>query len=298
MVSVQRLVLHAGLPKTGTSSLQRLFHDHRADLRALDIDYPDPVNTPEDPKHDFLINDIAAGHCRTLPQVLARAQSPTVLLSIEGLSGRVNLVPEAGLRAFREATAGLAVEAHVVTRDPEPWVRSFWKQHALIDGPQTHGCGTALPLADFAVLDRVRPLVDHPGLARRLAEAYGATVISHDFADGLEAIAVRLLGLPEVPQWLDIPRIHGSISDAEMAVVLALNAATDQGPVRTAFRVFLQRAQRTGHEQLIATERREQPRRWHAAAVWRLLGRLALPNATSRAVRDAVRAEAWRAIVS
>ena len=52
----RRLILHAGTPKTGTSSLQRHLGSHRVELASAGWWYPTPSDTPE-PKHQQ-VNDL------------------------------------------------------------------------------------------------------------------------------------------------------------------------------------------------------------------------------------------------
>ena len=86
----RRLVLHAGTPKTGTSSLQRCLDQHRATLAAQGVWYP-PTNDPREPKHQDFVWALQKADARALVVCLGAAfqdmpdNTHTVVLSAEGI---------------------------------------------------------------------------------------------------------------------------------------------------------------------------------------------------------------------
>ena len=48
------IILHIGLPKTGTTSLQQAFFENRDQLAGEGISYPLPTNSHWNAQHDFV----------------------------------------------------------------------------------------------------------------------------------------------------------------------------------------------------------------------------------------------------
>ncbi|MCB8837171.1 hypothetical protein, partial [Aurantimonas sp. VKM B-3413] len=57
----RRLVLHVGLPKTGTSALQLWCSSHSEELLKQGIRYPTPSSQTQMPKHQFMVTDLQTG---------------------------------------------------------------------------------------------------------------------------------------------------------------------------------------------------------------------------------------------
>ena len=86
----RRLILHAGTPKTGTSSLQRHLGGHRQRLAELGWWYPAPSDTPE-PKHQQLNDVLRQGDPRAFAAYIEDAlrdmpdHAHTVVFTTEGI---------------------------------------------------------------------------------------------------------------------------------------------------------------------------------------------------------------------
>ncbi|MDN5936209.1 MAG: hypothetical protein L0H75_08540, partial [Nitrosospira sp.] len=111
----RRLLLHVGLPKTGTSALQRWLHENPARLEAAGICYPGAPYLNGD-KHQFLVSELRHGG-QSLERLLSSTTHDTVLLSSEGLSNHFHDFSEQGLQRFRHLTANFRVEIVLVTRE-------------------------------------------------------------------------------------------------------------------------------------------------------------------------------------
>lgn len=88
--SKRRLILHAGTPKTGTSSLQRHLGTHRHQLAALGWWYPAPSDTPE-PKHQQINSLLRRGDSTGFAKFIEDAllempdDAHTIVLTTEGV---------------------------------------------------------------------------------------------------------------------------------------------------------------------------------------------------------------------
>lgn len=138
-----RIILHAGTPKTGTTSLQIAFDEHRSVLRARGLLYPDAIATRyaaanrhynAKPKHQWLVDDLQAHDAGDFAKNIARAlgqasaNTETVVLSTEGLFTHWWDFSPAGRAALSELARTYNVEIWVWFRDPVEFFVSFYIQ--------------------------------------------------------------------------------------------------------------------------------------------------------------------------
>ena len=178
-----RIFLHVGLPKTATSSLQRWFRDHRDELVRSGISYPDHFG-PSDDKHSFLVTELLVRTSPTSVELdLIREPVGSILYSSEGLSNHLyDFDPEA-LSAFRTATDGIHIVLLLATRQPEDWLRSYYRQCVLNPRwTEFDLWGTDLTLDEVRTHPRIRALLNYEQLRADLAKAFGArSIIDIDF---------------------------------------------------------------------------------------------------------------------
>ena len=133
---VRTLVLHAGTPKTGTTSLQIYLDRQREALMRRGILYPriDGSARPAKPKHQWLVNMLLAADGNALiekiDQVLGEpdASIHTVILSTEGLFHHwwdFSTAARAALAALAERTT---LRVFVWFREPVAFVRANYIQ--------------------------------------------------------------------------------------------------------------------------------------------------------------------------
>lgn len=240
MSSVQRLILHVGLPKTGTSALQRWCRTNRPLLQANGISYPDAFPVGGD-KHQFLVTDLRCNDPLRLEKILVETKASTVLISAEGLANHLDDFDPRALAAFRDLTAGLRTEIFLVTRNRDAWLRSYYKQ--CVVNPKNGASdlwGTSLSFAEFDRHPRVRRLLDEEVLKRDLCRAFAAEgVASFDydgdwFADILSHLGLRPGQAPPLPQ------VNESLPNWAADILLRVNRSGVSEPERRRWRVALQ----------------------------------------------------------
>jgi hypothetical protein len=158
-----QLILHAGTPKTGTSSLQVFMDSHRAALLGHGVLYPDVEleRNPaiQQPKHQWLVNALMTENYRKLEcnmdSCLSQTQhgTHTIILSSEGLFKHwwdISLNAKKMLSSLLEC---YGVKVFVFFREPLDYACSLYRQF-LINPQNKNFChGTCLSLE--AVLDNV-----------------------------------------------------------------------------------------------------------------------------------------------
>lgn len=234
-----RLILHAGTPKTGTTSLQHYLSEHRETHRSAGTyypahmhDYPDAMRAWSAPKHQWLINNLLRAEETVLLQNLKECfasledggGAQQMFLSTEGLYNHWwDLTPRSrGLLQALAETFPLSV--WVWFREPVKFADSFYRQN--IKNPQ-------IPAAACYGHDlSFRDALDDPWFTQRLdylgfledCEALlgeGCTKAFFHNGDTL-GTACRALGL-EAPEPTKEKRHNTGLSNGAIEVLRVIN---------------------------------------------------------------------------
>ena len=238
---IQRLFLHAGLPKTGSTSMQRWFLENRNAMRACGCDYP-TIPALHNYKQGYVVSELRGR--RDLPSIreaLSIVDTPDALLSNEGISNHFHDFPDETLALFRDLTQDVQVVIIMFRRDPEAWLRSYHRQAVL--NPRNNASelwGTHQSSEDIRDHYRVRRLVDTSALATRLTEGFGADachVLDFDADDAFDQM-LRNIGLDALAH-IPLPRINEAIPVWAIEMMRYINAETDENSVRRAWKALL-----------------------------------------------------------
>ena len=130
----RRLILHAGAPKTGTSSLQRHLGTQRETLAKRGWWYPQPADTPE-PKHQQLNALLRRGDSGAFAAYVEAAlrdipaDAHTVVFSTEGIFNHWWDYKPWARAALRHLAALFDFELCVWLRPPESFAASLYAQY-------------------------------------------------------------------------------------------------------------------------------------------------------------------------
>jgi hypothetical protein len=223
MIRKPRLVLHIGMHKTGSTSLQRFFVRNRILLRALGIHYPKATGADGRrlPKHNdiFLAVSHEMAHKGaphpTLGPSAARIREVerhlhpgrVTLLSAEGLSGQKP--------GFAKALAPLAEAADVrvvcFLRRQDDWIKSFYKQMVL-----SREVRETRTFDEFLALPRTHRHLDYAKILRWWANAFGSENIRVLIYPPRQSILIDFLTAAELPLMLR----HFPYSDCKQNISL------------------------------------------------------------------------------
>jgi hypothetical protein len=206
---IDRVILHAGTPKTGTTSLQIALANYRDSFAAHGVVYPSTDVSIGPPKHQWLVNDLLAaesfGFQKRMRKVVkeAPASAHSVVLSTEGLfnhwwdfspAGRAALGDFALLHNlqiwiwFRHPVEFVVSYYVQARKNPRSWVSCYgqdWSLEEMLDDPWF-----AKHLDYMGFVDGVRTIVGSKAVR---AFAYrGSTV-----ADFMQAIDLPELNVSE-----------------------------------------------------------------------------------------------------
>lgn len=209
----KRLIIHIGMHKTGSSSIQHFFSRNRAFLRLAGIHYPASVGADgrRQPKHNAIFTAISheADHGAPHPVLgpasariaataddLAASRARIGVLSAEGLSGERPVFAQA-LAPLRERFDCRIV---VLVRRPDIWVESFYKQMVL-----SREVRETRSFHDFLAAPETRAHLDYPRIISWWEAAFGRDAVSvAAFEPGYSRASPLSLFLKaaDLPGWL------------------------------------------------------------------------------------------------
>lgn len=247
----RRLVLHVGLPKTGSSALQKCCDDNRQQFLQHSVNYPLPEEHLISRKHQFLINSLLRGRFDQLCSILEQNNARTIILSTEGLTNHLYDFPPEHLATFRDITSAYEVTIFVVFRERESWTRSRYKQSVLSSLNARGEQATSLKYEEFCALRHTMQLTDPTALCKDLKSAYGAQeVVAVAYERDWMAAFVAMLGIPSSTMLKTLERVHVSVSDELVEIVRQVNALGVTQQERTDLLAALQACLATQHQAL------------------------------------------------
>lgn len=218
----KRIILHIGLPKTGTTALQRWCHQHRAELLKNGIYYPENIESEEDPKHQFLLRNLKAGNFEELENILNQTPYENIALSTEALSNQFLDFQDFQLEKFRNVMSGYKITIFMVGRQHDSWLKSYYHQCVINPPVHMYPYATHLTYKDFSLLDRVKFLVNLPKQKNILAKAFGSQdIIIADYEKNWFGKWLEILGFPTIHATLQSS--NDSLDSDAISLVVEIN---------------------------------------------------------------------------
>jgi hypothetical protein len=137
---VDRIILHAGTPKTGTKSVQGYLHRHREALLEKGFLYPQTTKPAAYPRHQWVVGALRSTSGDMLRErldaVLSESTSDThtLILSTEGLYNHWWDFSKAGRKALSSLTDRYRIEVWTWFRDPVSYTASNYIE--MLKSPQ------------------------------------------------------------------------------------------------------------------------------------------------------------------
>ncbi len=232
-----RVILHVGLPKTGTSSIQAHLYANAGAYRAAGIHYPTDQISMQDLNHTWMSQDLRAGG-QTDALIHALNATPTdcntVILSDESLFVELPGLSQAARDAARAALAPHSVDLVLFDRDLDAWKRSFYIQsiqnrrnkRLLPHETALNLWQTPLTYDAFFDTDYCRTLTDFDGMETQLTACFGAantTRIHFDKAKDSIDTFCDAVGIPRLGGVAEVHK-NPSITDCEAEILRQANA--------------------------------------------------------------------------
>ncbi|CDT77927.1 hypothetical protein VCR12J2_1010149 [Vibrio coralliirubri] len=220
------IILHIGLPKTGSSALQQYLFDNRDWLAGHKVYYPEHVTSKANPKHQWLTTSILKSEFQELQNVLSNSKGyKRVILSTESISNDLYNYKSEALDEFLSILCSFGrLKLCIVDRDKYKWAKSYYKQAILNqDSARMPFYSTADDFSTFVSDVTISKFMCRAQLLSDIESSFNAPIKRFNYEEhDIVEIAHWLTGL-ELPQFT-LTNKNDSISDAAAEVMCQLNA--------------------------------------------------------------------------
>ena len=259
--SRKKIILHIGLPKTGSTALQQALFQSRMALLRKGVLYPAQVHREDDPKHNFLLDLIRKGHGYDIGCEQDYKAASRIVISNEAVSNDFYFHGAERNRQLAERLREHGeLEICMVLRREREWLRSYYKQ-AVINQPvqgKPHYQNSLL-LDAFRELEPVRRLLNHSELILDVSAAFQAPVRAMRYEETpVSQVLEYCTGL--AGRSYPLARRHNeSVSDAAVEVMRQLNANIENIEEKYAWSYVLAHACSAKHDVLTTLAGRATP---------------------------------------
>lgn len=243
---IERIILHAGTPKTGTTSLQRVLFGLRETLGARGVyippttvqQYPTSDGRMEaKPKHQWMVGALMAPTAETFRDgvrsalAAAPANTHTVVLSTEGLYHHWWDFSDAGKAGLAELSKRLRVELWVWFRPPLEFFRSSYVQ--MLKNPIGRVSCYGKDMSPDELLDDpwFARRLDYAGFVRETAGILGRDAV-RPFVWKNSTVRDFLSALGHADLATEEPREHRTLGTVGVAMLRLVNARAVANPVK------------------------------------------------------------------
>lgn len=223
-----RIILHVGLPKSASTTLQTWADSNRDILKIAGVFYPPPSLHSPVPKHQDLVSAFLKARFDLADPLVAPISENILFLSAEGLTNHFYDLERdawASMR-MRSLFRNCQLTLLMITRDKQSWLRSYHQQQVKNPPNITYLHGTCLHFADFVEEPRVKRLANWETLLADMKTFYRAeNVVIADLGSDWAKTVTDCLGVPHLAQSLrDFPRQNEGLSNAAIELLRQTNA--------------------------------------------------------------------------
>lgn len=228
-----KLIIHAGTPKTGTTSLQTYLDKKQRKLRGKGILYPhnlEKLKNTHAPKHQWFEKNLVTTNLdsflENFKNILSQVTNDThtIILSSEGIYNYWWDFPDASKDVLSELSKLFDIQLWVWFREPLAFIESYYKQ--CIRNPQVDGnpCyGKDLSFADMLKIDWFSQHLDYQGFVDECKTLFGENKVSvFNYEGDVVQEVIQKLGLA-TPHDNPTPRQNKSINSASVTLLRTIN---------------------------------------------------------------------------
>ncbi len=228
-----KLIIHAGTPKTGTTSLQTYLDKKQRKLRGKGILYPhnlENLTNPSAPKHQWFEKNLLTSHLdyylENFKNIIAQVTQDTdiIILSSEGIYNYWWDFPEESKELLKELSKLFDTELWVWFREPLAFIESYYKQ--CIRNPQIENnpCyGKDLTFAEMLDIKWFSQHLNYQDFVSQCQSVFGKDKVSvFEYQGDVVQEVIQKLGLA-TPHDNPTPRQNNSLNTASVALLKSLN---------------------------------------------------------------------------
>jgi len=228
-----KLIIHAGTPKTGTTSLQTYLEKKQRKLRGKGILYPHNIENLQNstaPKHQWFEKNLVTAHLEyfleNFKNIISQIKKDThtIILSSEGIYNYWWDFPDESKDILRELNKLFYIEVWVWFRDPLVFIESYYKQ--CIRNPQIENnpCyGKDLSFAEMLDIEWFSQHLDYQGFVTECQALFGKNNVSaFEYEGDVVQEVAQKLGIA-TPHDNPTPRLNQSLNSASIALLRKIN---------------------------------------------------------------------------
>jgi hypothetical protein len=228
-----KLIIHAGTPKTGTTSLQTYLDKKQRKLRGKGILYPHnigAVQNPTAPKHHWFEKNLVSVHVdyflENFKNVISQVKDDThtIILSSEGIYNYWWDFPDESKVILGELSDLFDTEIWVWFREPLEFIEGYYKQ--CIRNPQIENnpCyGKDLSFAEMLSIGWFSQHLNYQGFVSECQTVFGQNKVSvFEYQGDVVQEVIQKLGLA-TPHDNPTPRQNISLNKASISLLRTVN---------------------------------------------------------------------------
>ena len=229
-----KLIIHAGTPKTGTTSLQTYLEKKQRKLRGKGILYPHNIESLQNtdaPKHQWFEKNLVTTHqenfLENFKNILSQVKKDThtIILSSEGIYNYWWDFPDESKDLLKELSKLFDVEIWVWFREPLVFIESYYKQCIRNPQVESNPCyGKDLSFAEMSDIEWFSRHLDYQGFVAECQTVFGVNSVSAFKYEGdVVQEVIQKLGLA-TPHDNPTPRQNQSLNSASIALLRTINS--------------------------------------------------------------------------
>ena len=228
-----KLIIHAGTPKTGTTSLQTYLDKNQRKLRGKGILYPhnfEKSENPTAPKHQWFEKNLVTVHLEhfleNFKNIISQVKKDThtIILSSEGIYNYWWDFPDESKDILCELSKLFDTEVWIWFREPLAFIESYYKQ--CIRNPQIENnpCyGKDLSFAEMLDIEWFSQHLNYQGFVNECRSIFGKNNVSvFKYEGDVVQEAMQKLGLATAHD-NPPPRKNKSLNSPSIALLRTIN---------------------------------------------------------------------------
>jgi hypothetical protein len=228
-----KLIIHAGTPKTGTTSLQTYLGKKQRKLRGKGILYPhnrDDLQNLNAPKHQWFeknlistnLHSLLANFTNILSQV--KEDTHTIILSSEGIYNYWWDFHEGSKDILVALSQCFDIEVWVWFREPLGFIESYYKQCIRNPQVQSNPCyGKDLSFADMLDIPWFSQHLNYQGFVSDCQQLFGKNAVSvYEYQGDVVQEVTKKLGLSTAHD-NPTPRQNNSVNSVVTKLLRTIN---------------------------------------------------------------------------